>query len=849
MADDAGPLTVWLEHSAGRWNVGDDALLLSSARRLEDRLGPVRLVLSGPGVGPLPSGLPAHESAPSLQTELDEAVVRFRDRIDNVLQAWDLSGFRVEERWRRGEALLYEVVGAALLARVRAFLSVGLPLGLPGLEAAVAAMSRCDLLYVVGDNAFNDFYPPGVVGRRWICRIARLCGARAALSSQGLGPLESEWGRRNLAAMLRDVDLLSLRDGRYGREKVRAAMPDFDARVTGDEALQLRASPEGGDRLLGRAGIRPDEPFVVVNFRKTDCLRDTRGLAPRLGGLLDAIAERSGAVLAFVPMSSGEQWGDDVEYAGEIRRHMKRPEALRTVPLDPDVGSVKAAVGRARYTFGTSYHMHVFGLSQNRPAIVLYTGEYYRTKSEGLASFYGGSACALNLDVVDDARVLAAAERAEDDAAGRLEELIDANRRLFEVNDWLPRQLSRLTGRGADAVPADDEFGREDARRTGAPPSARVPGAGARRGPAPLGVGASAVWTGTRPLTAILSVDGEVARVRFWAAGAELRPHPDALVPLLLLPAMRRGTDAHVVGGVSRRLGKGVPLIQDIVLGWFPETFRKVEVGFRAAVSREPRARRTACFFTGGLDSFCEVVRRREEIDDLIFVHGFDVPFDDAPRRRDALQLMRKSAAGLGLPLIEVETDLRSFSDRFLTWEEYHGAALAGVALALQHSHGRVLLASSHVHDDRTPWGSHPDVDPLWSTERLEFENSGSGLTRVEKSAIIATSGAAMAGLRVCHMPPPGTTNCGRCEKCLRTAVSLLAAGALDRCETLPHEVRPEQLVPLRFQHEFSRLYWLDNLAALRTYGRAPLLVAALEEAFERHRSSSGPRVIPEVRV
>jgi polysaccharide pyruvyl transferase WcaK-like protein len=832
------PLTVWLEHSAGRWNVGDDALLVSAARRIEKWLGPVRLILSGPGVGALPSGLPPYETAPSLQTELDEAVLQFRDQFATTLATWDLAEFRMDENWLRGDARIYQIVATGLAARVRAAVTLGVPLGSPGLESAVAAMSRCDLLYVVGDNSFNDFYPAGVVGRRWICRIARLCGARVALSSQGLGPLESRWGLGNLSRMLRDVDFVSLRDGRYGQDRIREAAPDFDARVTGDEAFQLAVSREGGDRLLEHAGIRLREPFVAVNFRKTDCLRDTRALAPRLAALLDGIAERSGTLLAFVPMSYGEHWGDDIAYAGEIRSHMRFGASLRIFPLDADVGAVKAAVGQALYTFGTSYHMHVFGLSQNRPAIILYTGRYYRTKSEGLASFYPGAACALNLDVVDDARVLAAAERAEIDTDRRRETLSEANRKIILENDWILQQLARRTGRPAGDSLATDPSEEGSVPGADSPPSKVRSGIEAASSVGSLEVGASAAWTSTEPLTATLSADGEVVRVRFWATGAVLKPHPEALVPLLLLPAMRRGQNAHVVGGVNRRLGKAVPAIQDMLHGWFPETFRKVEVGFAPSEWSGARAGRTACFFTGGLDSFCEVVRRREEIDDLIYVHGFDVPFDDAPRRHDAFQVMRQSASKLGLPLIEIETDLRSFSDRFLTWEEYHGAALAAVALSLQHSHGRVLLASSHVHDDATPWGSHPDVDPLWSTERLEFVNSGRGLTRVEKSALLAGSDAAMSGLRVCHMPPPGTINCGRCEKCLRTAVSLLAVGALERCETLPHEVRPEQLEPLLFQHEFSRLYWLDNLAALRTFGKAPALVAALERAFTRQNAS-----------
>jgi hypothetical protein len=256
-------------------------------------------------------------------------------------------------------------------------------------------------------------------------------------------------------------------------------------------------------------------------------------------------------------------------------------------------------------------------------------------------------------------------------------------------------------------------------------------------------------------------------------------------------------------------------------------------------------------FFTGGLDSFCEVVRLQGHIDDLIYVQGFDVPPGEDARARDADRVVRAAADELGMTLLTVVTDLRSFSDPYLTWEEYHGAALSAVALMLGDRYTRVLIASSHGGHDLSPWGSHPALDPLWSTERVEIVHSGYGLTRVDKAAIVSQSEVALRWMRVCYLPPEGSINCGSCEKCLRTAVNLRAVGALGACASLPHEIRPEQLSALALD-EGSQARWVLNLEALRQRGDAPELAAAIEQALRRiprHHAGVGPEPEPGGRV
>ena len=87
-----------------------------------------------------------------------------------------------------------------------------------------------------------------------------------------------------------------------------------------------------------------------------------------------------------------------------------------------------------------------------------------------------------------------------------------------------------------------------------------------------------------------------------------------------------------------------------------------------------------------------------------------------------------------------------------------------------------------------------------------------------------------MNWLRVCHKNPNSVYNCGRCEKCLRTMISLRIVGTLERCKTLPNELDLE---------EVTNMYMPDNLVipqqnlkALERLGTDSELTRALSEAL-----------------
>ena len=128
------------------------------------------------------------------------------------------------------------------------------------------------------------------------------------------------------------------------------------------------------------------------------------------------------------------------------------------------------------------------------------------------------------------------------------------------------------------------------------------------------------------------------------------------------------------------------------------------------------------------------------------------------------------------MPVV-VESNLRRHTERFLHWGYYHGAGLASMGLAL--GVRRLLLPAPRSYGFLEPEGSHPLLDPLWSTVRTEVVHHGAEATRWDKIRFLADQPLALETLKVCF-DANTDGNCGRCPKCLVTMAMLAAVGALD---------------------------------------------------------------------
>lgn len=279
-------------------------------------------------------------------------------------------------------------------------------------------------------------------------------------------------------------------------------------------------------------------------------------------------------------------------------------------------------------------------------------------------------------------------------------------------------------------------------------------------------------------------------------------PSAGAALAATLLGAMRRGRRPLLVPGpLDATTQANLPRLQALFAEhWTKLRLRRVPVQTahpRVPPAPTPSGARVGVFFSGGVDSFFSLLSNLDEIDDLILVRGYDIGLepDLDGLWKEVVEAGRAVANEFGKRLISVRTNIRPLLLKLRChWGFSHGAALAHVALLLQPWLRTVYVPASFDIEHVSPWGSHPEIDPLWSTDSLRFIHDGIETNRLQKIHRIAEFPLALQTLRVCNNHPDGAYNCGHCYKCLPTMLALDNAGALTRCATLPHELAPKEL-------------------------------------------------------
>jgi len=267
-------------------------------------------------------------------------------------------------------------------------------------------------------------------------------------------------------------------------------------------------------------------------------------------------------------------------------------------------------------------------------------------------------------------------------------------------------------------------------------------------------------------------------------------------------------------------------------------------------------ARRAVSCLSGGVDGLHTLMHNRRlyrkgdpaYIREALFIHGFDIgkrPRDPENERfRTALGCLEPVAAEAGVRLIPCRTNLRHLPSKPGFWANRHnGAALAAVGHAATLGPAYLFVGGTYHVSNPVPVGSHPAVDGLFSSQRLTVIHDGSRFSRLEKVRDLASWPTALAALRVCPGNGGDQPNCGRCEKCLRTRLELLAAGVEETAAFGPSLTAVElwdKAVPQPIGDRAIR--YEDLLPPLRARG-LDALCQVLEEKIAAYREQIGEGV------
>jgi hypothetical protein len=290
--------------------------------------------------------------------------------------------------------------------------------------------------------------------------------------------------------------------------------------------------------------------------------------------------------------------------------------------------------------------------------------------------------------------------------------------------------------------------------------------------------------------SAIISVNNKQYNLYYKVRGVSISIDAayDAFVALCLIPAMRFSSSLATDHPVSKMLLDTIPTIQDIYTSWHADKgFHRVDINIKPRKdTSKHKSQRVASCFTGGVDSFHTLLKHNPEITDLLYIHGFDIALSETGFREKVDKELQSVAEKMGKNLIYAESNIRELASDTAGWGGYtHGSALASAAICFSAAFGKLYVPSSHSYADLYPRGSHVLLDPLWSTENLLFIHDGAEATRIDKVESILKSDLAMKYLRVCWRSND-EYNCGKCEKCLRTLMSIDTLGGIDRAFSFP---------------------------------------------------------------
>jgi hypothetical protein len=294
-------------------------------------------------------------------------------------------------------------------------------------------------------------------------------------------------------------------------------------------------------------------------------------------------------------------------------------------------------------------------------------------------------------------------------------------------------------------------------------------------------------------------------------------PELTQFAPIALLLAMRREEPLEIDGPVSRRLLDALPSIQEMLSAWSP-TFTRVPVRV-GAVAPPPAAVASgrACCFSRGVDSMYSASRPRrsdDELTQLVYCDGFDPSYGPASSQA-RIEAARAAAESIGLPLLVATTNFTELIDHVVDFDDAFGPALAMIGLSLAGGFGRFTIASSRDYGGLVPVGSHPLLDGHWSSDAVAIEHDSVVLDRPGKVRwLVENRPDLLPSLYVCYEQDTAA-NCGRCAKCIFTAVLLEIADGLERSGSFPHPLDLGLLAETGYPTLVTRLGLNDTYRAI----------------------------------
>lgn len=204
---------------------------------------------------------------------------------------------------------------------------------------------------------------------------------------------------------------------------------------------------------------------------------------------------------------------------------------------------------------------------------------------------------------------------------------------------------------------------------------------------------------------------------------------------------------------------------------------------------------KSMCFFTGGVDSTSSLINVMDESPDLVTLWGSDIKLDDQIGWETVRNSLTQVAKNYSLNNIFIKTNFRSFISYSELNNDFSKDLNDNWWQGLQHGIGiishvapQVYLekiefiyfpASHSVKDENVKHASYPTINDKMKISTAGIYHEGFELDRQERLRNICNyknKTHEKIELRVCYSSRGGG-NCGKCEKCSRTIMGIIAEG------------------------------------------------------------------------
>lgn len=243
-------------------------------------------------------------------------------------------------------------------------------------KGKVKALKEADLLISGGGGLLQDTYPTKFIFGPLpyyllIVFLAKLCGTKVMFFSQGIGPVNSTWGKILMKVFANMADFVTVRD-QFSKDllhKLGVTRPETI--VTSDIVFAFQQKKD--TKAIDSLNLERKDNLVAVSVRPWfEQVKQFEQMA----AILDHWIEERGVTPVFVPM---EGHHDDTA-SKNVLKHMKHAEKCHILDTNFTPNQYLNFIGECQITIGMRLHALIFSTLTGVPHI----GLSYDKKVESL---------------------------------------------------------------------------------------------------------------------------------------------------------------------------------------------------------------------------------------------------------------------------------------------------------------------------------------------------------------------------------------------------------------------------------------------------------------------------------